>query len=1046
MPDGLIEYQIEWEGVDPLTGRAWLPSWEPYTSPSEDLVAIWQALREKARLCLIQLEQERESDAHARMLAHEELLRQQRNLILAASSVVLGAPAVGGSGGPPPRKTIYVEEPRNESSESSSSSESSESFECSSSEADDESSDNSNDEVIKALRGSKGPVFYPAPYVGQRSTRTNLAHWQALMKATAVQSKVQPFTSQPFMIRIPDSKRRRNFRRELRAIKSRAAKAARDQAKAEGKAEAARAKALAKGKGKAKASQPMPIAVMIPAPPSSAPKPPLFRPASSGQPSSSTRASQPPSTCRLPQPVIRISHPAVVSAHPVLQVAPPSAPPNSQPLVVEDSQPAHQDSSVHESEQDLIAATCSDDYDDVVQERDVSSDDYNDEEDEPAQPATVATSSDDYGDDDIIRDALTSSLSPDNYDESVQGGEPKQAADRMDVDSATGPRQLDDLVPIDEALMDDGFDDIVPESESPEQLTQANTLPSPPSSPRMSPVRLGTSTAAAGSRATNGRTMRPVPVPPREAFISSPAAAIIASAESIGDPDSPARSLQAVSRSVPGQLAPSRQTTLVPEPGKEPLELRAASASSVRAVEDPSRKRTRATKPSLMLATADSQRVAVARSSRLPLQSQAEMLRKQVHAAIENVRARSSSVSSLASQTISEPLSAITNSPANSSPVAAVVGSAPFVTGAAKRREMRLLTPPPDEDALDSGEGVGVARVHRSSRAAVPEAFGVAPVSFAPHSAAGEPFMSTYADSGPDGAAQLASDDPPSTQSIPTESLGSSAQGTGGAAADASQSQSASASQPETTSSGADTPAVAAPVLTVAGEKRSFEDSSLDDDVAKKRSRVEGEDVAPNGGLAPSHEDERGRSQSPSVPIKNLIRSQESAAAAQDATTGDARASPSPSVSRSSPAPALAAPSTSTAAAASRNSREVVEGIRSSVYIADESKAELIRFVLDPEAYPAPAAAAGGADAGRLHARSMWAFELRRYPGEKKVGLLLIDMERRKYQTAGCAEATAATIDISRAFPFYCSGLGPADEKCLQSHCPRLRAMTCHPT
>jgi hypothetical protein len=44
---GIRKYQIQWQGIDPDTGKAWEPTWEPEENANDLLVADW--LQEKAR-------------------------------------------------------------------------------------------------------------------------------------------------------------------------------------------------------------------------------------------------------------------------------------------------------------------------------------------------------------------------------------------------------------------------------------------------------------------------------------------------------------------------------------------------------------------------------------------------------------------------------------------------------------------------------------------------------------------------------------------------------------------------------------------------------------------------------------------------------------------------------------------------------------------------------------------------------------------------------------------------------------------------------------
>lgn len=44
---GVGQYLVQWEGIDPATGKAWDPTWEPKTSCSDQLIADWKAKKRK---------------------------------------------------------------------------------------------------------------------------------------------------------------------------------------------------------------------------------------------------------------------------------------------------------------------------------------------------------------------------------------------------------------------------------------------------------------------------------------------------------------------------------------------------------------------------------------------------------------------------------------------------------------------------------------------------------------------------------------------------------------------------------------------------------------------------------------------------------------------------------------------------------------------------------------------------------------------------------------------------------------------------------------
>lgn len=37
------DYLVNWDGIDPETGRAWTPSWTRKTEVTEDLIEVWEA-------------------------------------------------------------------------------------------------------------------------------------------------------------------------------------------------------------------------------------------------------------------------------------------------------------------------------------------------------------------------------------------------------------------------------------------------------------------------------------------------------------------------------------------------------------------------------------------------------------------------------------------------------------------------------------------------------------------------------------------------------------------------------------------------------------------------------------------------------------------------------------------------------------------------------------------------------------------------------------------------------------------------------------------
>lgn len=38
-----LDYLVNWDGLDPATGKAWAPSWTKKSEVTEDLIEVWKA-------------------------------------------------------------------------------------------------------------------------------------------------------------------------------------------------------------------------------------------------------------------------------------------------------------------------------------------------------------------------------------------------------------------------------------------------------------------------------------------------------------------------------------------------------------------------------------------------------------------------------------------------------------------------------------------------------------------------------------------------------------------------------------------------------------------------------------------------------------------------------------------------------------------------------------------------------------------------------------------------------------------------------------------